>query len=200
MNAGRNYTNRTRIRWSADNKTLYFDGRALKLQAWIEFVEEILSELEKLLSQQLFMEDGQLPEVDLTVVDDPNNHDAGHYWVLSDADAWPRARTGMMERLYELDRWDDMIEVDGDGLAWLASGVDEYQAKDVELRELMIVLMMIVCGLSGRGTELTSLRYINAVDGDRGIYVEDGQIMFITEYHKSMALMDEAKVCSRCVC
>jgi hypothetical protein len=199
MNAGRNYTNRTRIRWSADNKTLYFDGRALKLQVWIEFVEEILKELEKLLSQQLFMKDGQLPEVDLTIVDDPSNHDAGHYWVLSDADAWPRARTGMIARLQLLDRWDDMIEVDGDGLAWLASGVDAYQAKDVEVRELMIVLMMIVCGLSGRGTELTSLRYMNAVDGDRGIYVEDGQIMFITEYHKSMALMDEAKVCPRCI-
>ena len=64
----------------------------------------------------------------------------------------------------------------------------------MKLRELLAILMMIVCGLSGRGTELTSLRYINTIDGDRGIYVEDGQIMFITEYHKSMAMMDDIKV------
>ena len=95
---------------------------------------------------------------------------------------------------------DDLIEIDGDGLSWLISGVDNYHANDVKLRELMVILMMIVCGLSGRGTELTSLRYINTVDGDRGVYVEDGQIMFITEYHKSMALTDEAKVRLLSVC
>ena len=41
---------------------------------------------------------------------------------------------------------------------------------------------------------MTSLRYINTMEGDRSIYVEDGQLMFITEYHKSMALMEEVKV------
>src|SRR5436190_22760126 len=53
---------------------------------------------------------------------------------------------------------------------------------------------MPTLGLSGRGTEMTSLRYINTMEGDRSIYVEDGQLMFITEYHKSMALMEEVKV------
>ena len=53
---------------------------------------------------------------------------------------------------------------------------------------------MPTLGLSGRGTEMTSLRYINTMEGDRSIYVEDGQLMFITEYHKSMALMKEVKV------
>ncbi len=42
---------------------------------------------------------------------------------------------------------------------------------------------------------MTSLRYINTMEGDRSIYIEDGQLMLITEYHKSMALMDEVKVC-----
>ena len=196
--ASRNATTRSRIRWAADDKTLYFDGRALKLSTWIEFVNQTLSDAEKLLSRQLFMTDGDLPEISLDVVDDPSNHDAGHYWILDEVDAWPRARTGMITRLQLSDRWEDLVKVDGDGLVWLASGVDEYNADDIKLRELMAVLMMVVCGLSGRGTELTSLRYINTIDGDRGIYVEDGQIMFITEYHKSMALTDEAKVQSQC--
>jgi hypothetical protein len=194
MAAGRNATTRSRIRWAADDKTLYFDGRALKLSTWIEFVSDLLSDAEKLLCEQLFITDGDLPEISLDVVDDPSNHDAGHYWILDDVDAWLRARTRMMAHLQLSDRWDDLIEIDGDGLSWLISGVDNYHANDVKLRELMVILMMIVCGLSGRGTELTSLRYINTVDGDRGVYVEDGQIMFITEYHKSMALTDEAKV------
>ena len=40
---------------------------------------------------------------------------------------------------------------------------------------------------------MTSLRYINTMEGDRSMYIEDGQMMFITEYHKSIALMDEVK-------
>jgi hypothetical protein len=56
--------------------------------------------------------------------------------------------------------------------------------------------MMFTCGLSGRGTEMTSLRWMNTMDGDRSIYIEDQQLMFVTEYHKSMALMDDQKVCS----
>jgi hypothetical protein len=100
----------------------------------------------------------------------------------------------MMERLRLPPHWQILVEVQGDELVWIQSGVHEYEARDVKLRQLLAIAMMIVCGLSGRGTELTSLRYMNTIDGDRGIYVEDGQIMFVTEYHKSMALMDDIKV------
>jgi hypothetical protein len=41
---------------------------------------------------------------------------------------------------------------------------------------------------------MTLLRWLNTMDGDRSIYIEDHQIMFVTEYHKSMALMDDQKV------
>jgi hypothetical protein len=194
MQAAKNTTTRSRIRWSADSKTLYFDGRALKLELWIEFVQELLETVEGLLSEQLFMEGGDLPAIDLNVMDDPSNHDAGHYWVLDEENAWQKACARVIESLKTSNSWDRLVEVEADGLSWNAAGVHDYEAKDVKLRELLAILMMIVCGLSGRGTELTSLRYVNTVDGDRGIYVEDGQIMFITEYHKSMALMDDVKV------
>src|SRR6202022_987198 len=194
MQAAKNTTTRSRIRWSADSKTLYFDGRALKLELWREFVQELLETVEGLLSEQLFMGDRELPAIDLNVMVDPSNHDAGHYWVLDEENAWQKACARVMECLKLSDHWDGLVEVEGDGLSWNAAGVHEYEAKGVKLRELLAILVMIVCGLSGRGTELTPLRYVNTVDGDRGIYVEDGQIMFITEYHKSMALMDDVKV------
>jgi hypothetical protein len=194
MQAAKNTTTRSRVRWSADSKTLYFDGRALKLELWIEFVQGLLETVEGLLSQQLFMEDGELPAINLNVMDDPSNHDAGHYWVLDEENAWQKARSRVAQCLKTSDRWDRLVDVEGDGLLWNAAGVYEYEGMDTKLRELLAILMMIVCGLSGRGTELTSLRYVNTIDGDRGIYVEDGQIMFITEYHKSMALMDDLKV------
>ena len=72
--------------------------------------------------------------------------------------------------------------------------MDEYQADDDRFRELLAMLMMTTCGLSGQGTEMTSLRYINIMKGDLSIYIGDSQMMFITKYHKSMSLMDEMKV------
>ena len=77
----------------------------------------------------------------------------------------------------------------------MKAGVDEYEADETKFRELLAILIMITCGLSGRGTKMTSLRYVNTMEGDRSIYVEDSQMMFIIEYHKSMVLMDEVKVC-----
>jgi hypothetical protein len=195
MAAAKNTTTRSRIRWSADARTLYFDGRALPLDDWIKFVEELITEAEEVLSQQLlFRKDGTIPELNLYAVDDPSNHEAGHYFALDEQYAWKKARQSIMKNLKQSASWDELVEVEGDGLNFLKAGVDEYQAFDNKFREYLALLLIISCGMSGRGTETTSLRYINMMEGDRSIYIEGGQIMFITEYHKSMALMDEVKV------
>ena len=198
MIAKKNSTTRSRIRWSADNSILYFDGRALKMNEWKQFVEELISAAEELLSQRLlFREDGGLPEVDLKVIDDPSNHEAGHYFALDESDSWIKARLTLIQNMRGTKYWDRMVDVQGDCINFLKAGVDEYEADDQKFRELLAILMMITCGLSGRGTETTSLRYMNTMNGDRSIYIEDGQMMFISEYHKSMALMDEVKVHKR---
>ena len=145
MQSAKNTTTRSRIRWSV-SKTLYFDGRALKLELWIEFVQELLETVEGLLSQQLFMEDGKLPAIDLNVMDDPSNHEAGHYRVLDEENAWQNARSRIIECLRTSDCWHRLVDVEGDGLLWNAAGVHEYEAKDVKLRELLAILMMIVVG------------------------------------------------------
>jgi len=195
MVAAKDTTTRSRIRWSADSNTLYFDGRALKLSDWRRFVKEVLEFAEELLCKELlFRSTIEMKEVDMSVIDDPSNHEAGHYFALDEKDAWSVARHTLLSSLRETDKWTSMIDTEGDGLSFLKGGVDEYESQDNKFRELLSILMMISCGLSGRGTEMTSLRYMNAMDGDRGIYVEGGQMMFVTEYHKSMALMDDVKV------
>jgi hypothetical protein len=174
---------------------MYFDGRALKIKDWKQFATELITKAGELLSQRLlFLEGGSLPEVDLNVVDDPSNHESGHYFVLDESEAWAQARRRIMKNLRKSERWNSIVEVQGDGLVFLKAGIDEYEADETKFRELLAILMMMMCGLSGRGTEMTSLRYVNTMEGDRSIYVEDGQMMFITEYHKSMALIDEVKV------
>src|SRR5437762_5103238 len=89
MIAKKNSTTRSRIRWSADQNVLYFDGQALKMNDWKRFIEELISAAEELLSQcLLFHEDRGLSEVDLKVIDDPSNHEAGYYFALDESDSW----------------------------------------------------------------------------------------------------------------
>jgi hypothetical protein len=100
--AAKNTTTRSRIRWSPDQKVLYFDGRALRIEEWIKFVEELTTEGEKILSERLlFKDDGIIPPVDLYKVDDPSNHEAGHYFVLDEKDAWMNSRRRIMKYLQE---------------------------------------------------------------------------------------------------
>jgi hypothetical protein len=160
-----------------------------------KFVEETLEIAEAMMSEHLlFQSDGSLPEFDLSRIDDPSNHEAGYYFVHQDREAWKKARVCMFSRLRASEQWGKLVDVEGDGITFQQAGVDEYESWDVKFRELLSILMMMTCGLSGRGTEMTSLRYMNTMEGDRSIYLEHGQIMFVTEYHKSMALMDDIKV------
>src|SRR5437773_8224556 len=87
--ASRNSTARSRIRWSADKKTLYFDGRALKLKELVEFIHELLNIAEGIMAKHLlFQMDADMPVFDLEVTDNPSKHEAGYYFVLRESDAW----------------------------------------------------------------------------------------------------------------
>jgi hypothetical protein len=161
----------------------------------VSFVEELLDSAEELMAIQLLFNVGKsIPEFDLGRMDDPSNHNAGHYFLFDETDGTRNACRRMMTRLQGSEQWGKMIKVHGDGLNFDQSAVDEYVKYDMAFRELLALLVMFTCGLSGRGTEMTSLRYMNTMDGDRMIYLEDGQFMIITEYHKSMALMEDLKV------
>ena len=193
--ASRDSIARSRIRWSADSKTLYFDGRALKLKELVAFIHELLNTAEQIMAHDLlFQQDEDMPEFDLEVMDNPARHDAGYYFALRESDAWNKARVRMVQRIQKAKLVGDWFENMGDGMDISEVARNNYAQKDEQFREILAILMMFTCGLSGRGTEMTSLRWMNTMDGDRSIYIEDRQLMFVTEYHKSMALMDDQKV------
>ena len=205
--ASKGMKTRSRIRWSADNKRLYFDGQGLEIERWQLFVHDLLKLAEEMMANQLlFGKAGELPEMDLnSIIDNPNRRESGHYFALETADAINQCREKMLKRLEKSNMWNKMMISDGigyfmhcltlgDSLSFAQVAVDEYEAWDVKFRELLCVLIILTCGQSGRGTEMTSLLYMNTMEAERNILLEDGQFMLVTEYHKSMALMDDLKV------
>jgi hypothetical protein len=175
---------------------MYFDGRALVLKDLVASIHELLNIAEATMAKRLlFQVDEDVPEFDLEVTDNPSNHDAGYYFGLREPDAWNKARVRMVQRIRKAKVEGEWFEYMGDAMEISEAAKDEYANWDEQFREMLALLMMFTCGLSGRGTEMTSLRWMNTMDGDRSIYIEDRQLMFVTEYHKSMALMDDQKVC-----
>ena len=196
MQASKNFTTRSRIRWSADNKLLYWDGDKLIMAEWKELVLKLLAEVENMCAVELlFQPNGQLPQVDLYALkDNPNRKEAGYYFATERPELLDDGRRYMMHNLKRSEKRNDMFQIENEKLKFLKGGVDNYEKWVRKFKKYLCVLMMLTCGQTGRGSELTSLLYMNTMNSDRNIYIEDGQVMFITEYHKSQAIMDSLKV------
>jgi len=108
----------------------------------------------------LFRRDGTLPSFDLySYRDNPGNRQAGHYFALDDSDAMKKAQTRMMKALRNSGKWNTMMENTGDDLSFNPAAVKSYNEWDVRFRRILLVLLCLTCGLSGRITEMTSLKY-----------------------------------------
>lgn len=143
----------------------------------------------------LFRRDGTLPSVDLySYNDNARNRQAGHYFALDSSNAMKKAQARMMKALRDSPNWRKMMENSGDDLSFNDAAVKSYEDWDVQFRRILLVLLCLTCGLSGRGTEMTSVKYMNTVVGDRGLLLKGGQFMAIGDYHKSQAIMDALKV------
>ena len=86
----------------------------MKIKEWKQLIKDLITSAEEILSQHLlFLEDGSLPEVDLDVIDNPSNHEAGHYFALDEGDAWKKTWEGMIGNLRKSPRIEKMVKVQG---------------------------------------------------------------------------------------
>ncbi|RGP59552.1 recq family [Fusarium longipes] len=63
-----------------------------------------------------------------------------------------------------------------------------------EFEEFLLLLAHITGGQPSRGEEITGLRLINGINRDRNIFIIDGEVVLVTQYHKSLAHFDLPKV------
>ena len=86
----------------------------------------------------------------------------------------------------------------GERPRWRMERVYEYGKAMKAFREQLLVLMHMSGGQPARGTELVTVQYKNGVDGDvRGLFIEDGAVVFVTMYSKTMGMSAKAKVIHR---
>ena len=99
-----------------------------------------------------------------------------------------------MKALRNSSKWGKMMKNTRDDLSFNPTVVQSYEEWDVRFRRILLLLLIFTCGLSGRGKKMTSLKYMNTIIGDRGLLLQGGQFMAVSEYHKSQVIMDALKV------
>ncbi|KAH5546576.1 hypothetical protein HBI26_254300 [Parastagonospora nodorum] len=67
-------------------------------------------------------------------------------------------------------------------------------------RQSLAALVHMTGGAPPRGSELVAVQYKNSANGDsRGIFIEDGAVVFVTKYHKNIGQTGQGKVIHRYV-
>ena len=183
--------------WSHDARYLCFKGRQIEMARWKLFVNELTETAEKKLATGLlFQKDERLPGKNLwQVEDDQSREDIGYYFGRKDVGEWKEARNKMLLWLKKVRDPYGLIDDDGEnGAMFVPAGVDKYQALDREFRELLYILVVATGGAPPRGTEVSSLKYMNTQHGRRNIFVSGGQVMLVTEYNKTDSVTRKQKV------
>jgi hypothetical protein len=184
-----------KIRFSNDDKLLYWQGRELEIAAWRQFPGDILRGAEKILSRELlFQEDDNVESINpYDIIDNQGCRDNQYFF----ANHIPEYRDTARKKLIgNLDgRVERMVTIKDMQIRWNDAAIDQYVVAQNRFLEHLLIAFNLVGGLTGRGTEMLSVLYRNTPETDRHMLIQDGQLIVATQYHKSQNVMDALKVC-----
>ena len=195
--AAKDATGADKIRFSPDNRILYYGIQKLDIQAWKDFQRDILRRAESILSRQLLFHQSDTIETINPYSfdrDDQGISDVDHYFAENIPNFRTNDRTMIINNIHLTGKWDDLMTVKEDEMEWNRRDVEQYHHDHELFLELILLSMNFTCGETGRDEEILSIQYKNSMDKDRNILIDDGQIQIATEYHKSQAIMDDLKV------
>jgi superfamily II DNA helicase RecQ len=189
-----------RVQWSADNQTMYYHGKPLAIEKLRDFVTGLIDSAEDLLCKELlFQADNfKVQGIDLnSMTDDMNESQEGYSFLSEKSNGLQGGQARMMARLKASSAWKNMAKVETGGIRFKPKAVAEYKRKVEQLMEQLLILIHITGGQPARGTEITILRYLNAQQNMRNVYIQDGRVIVVTRYHKAQVSTGQLRVIPR---
>jgi superfamily II DNA helicase RecQ len=190
----------TRVAWAGE--TILIDKVAFS----IEDIREVSFGLretarKRLLADLMFVgEDGRegegLPVLQLEqIVDDMGCNDEGWSFLTDgrnkfavDGEEWLAGRVFRESRLREKFMRKSRAREEGRGKArWNERTVEGYFRQVRQFKEELFTLAHLSAGAPARGTELITVMHRSPQQGrgERGVFVDDGMVVFATSYHKN---------------
>ncbi|CAN9175108.1 unnamed protein product [Alternaria alternata] len=141
------------------------------------------------------VDNGAETKVGWSFIEDPRNK---HATSVEELKQWLGQRLQDERKLRE-----EFVDVEatrsalarGAGVVWAKDRVRAYGQAMKEARRKLAALVYMTGGALPRGTELVLIKYRNSANGDsRGIFIEDGAVVFVTKYHKNVGQTGKGKV------
>lgn len=199
LGAGKEVGGKPRVQWSKDRQTLIYQGQRLQLRELRGFVSELCTVAEaELFNELMFLQDSQKPyHIDLgQVVDDMNETLVGYSFISDTNNGLFNGRERMLKRLAGSPKADSFLHVKNGELEVQPRQWRQYRLR---LQRFLSILFILIhtSNVPARGVEVLPIRFLNAAEAPRNIFVHDGQVMIVTAYHKSQALTGHHKVIAR---
>ena len=185
------------VTWSrsGEGDVLYFHGKPLAMSRFRGAIYDMIRDAEDILWRDLmWSDDWERFEIDLdSISDDLSSVQRSESFVTREVNRLRDKVEWMAERMMRAKK-SRRLRVNQQ---WRMTKVREYGHRIRDFLELLMVLIHICSGQPARGEEITPIRHRNGLLQERNIFVIDGQVMFVTRYHKSQALFGRPKVIPR---
>ncbi|KAK7986869.1 Bloom syndrome protein-like protein [Apiospora saccharicola] len=186
------------IQW--EGQKVMYGKVSFTMPQFIQFVQNLTSELRRTMLSLLFIEDGSdLPSVPLTGLQDDLTDFRPEYSFLVD----PRnicftSCTGPDWLVQRITRQKSLCTAWFNGETIQPRVLEEYADLVDRFRTTLLLLMHIAGGQPARATEILSIRHRNtSYGGCRNIFISKGLVCFMTLYHKGARSKQNVKIIHR---
>ncbi|KAG4274817.1 hypothetical protein FPRO04_14476 [Fusarium proliferatum] len=186
---------RLMVSWSKQGEMMYFMGKPILMEDLRTMVAKMTADAEDLLWGQLMFKEGNDERFVIPLAgieDDLTQTRRGQSFIHRNGLAGKEVE--MLADLITSSRKTDLLDQTGE---WKWAGIRKYLKLVKRFEEFLLLLAHITGGQPSRGEEITGLRLINGINRDRNIFIIDGEVVLVTQYHKSLAHFDSPKVIPR---
>lgn len=183
------------VSWSRLGELIYFMGKPVLMDSLRTIIANMTTDAEDLLWTSLMFKEGEDIRFAIplsSIEDDLTLTVRGQSFVHRNG--LNGKEVEMLEDLVVGCRKREFIDDQGE---WRWAGIRRYLTLVRKFEELLLILTHLTGGQPGRGEEITGLRLVNGINRDRSVFVIDGEVVLVTQYHKSLAHFDSPKVIPR---
>ncbi|RFU71790.1 recq family helicase, partial [Trichoderma arundinaceum] len=191
---------RLMVSWSKQGDLMYFMGKPIPMDAIRAMIDEMITDAETLLWTELMFKEerGGGDDVRFTIpLADVEDHltqtQRGQSFVHTNGGLAGKEGE-MLEDLVRGKRRQEFLNKDG---RWNWEAIRGYLKSVDRFKELFLLSAHMAGGAPARGDEIGGLRWVNGINRDRGVFIIDGEMVTVTQYHKSLAHFDSPKVIPR---
>jgi superfamily II DNA helicase RecQ len=186
---------RLMVSWSKQGELMYFMGKPIAMDDIRSMVAEMTTDAEDLLWDSLMFKEGDDVRFKIplaSIEDDLTQTQRGKSFIHSNGLAGKEVE--MLEDLVNGRRKREFLDNNGQ---WKWKRIEKYNKTAKKFEELLLLLVQESWGQPGCGEEVTGMRLVNGINRDRSVFVIDGEVVLVTQYHKSLAHFDSPKVIPR---